>query len=230
MRAIVLLSLILFLASPAFSAGFGIYGTGGGGKVDMMRIRGDGDYNVIYSMKNAFYGGGIFLEGGGDDSSAYRNRFALGAEGMSTFGGECEYSRLLRVTLNNVFTFRVAGNERYRLWIGPLIGLHFLTGLHSTTRDEVLSKHRKNNIRALALLGSPPVAAYGLYYLHYETVWQRRMGFFIPLGIALGVNFTLGESVQIALEGGFRCGALYLGKGGFHYEGYGNVGFIFGVM
>jgi hypothetical protein len=195
----------------------------------MMRVKSDGDYKVIYSMKNAFYGGGIFFESGGDDSS-FRNRFALGGEGMSTFGGECEYNRLMRVYFNNVFTFRVAGNEKYRLWIGPLIGLHFLTGLHSTTRNEVWSQNKKNYLRVLALLGSTTTAAYGLYYLHYETVWQRRLGFFIPLGLALGVNVKLSESVQIALEGGFRCGALYLGKGGFNYEGYGNVGFIFGAM
>ncbi|MBN2079835.1 MAG: hypothetical protein JW838_12785 [Spirochaetes bacterium] len=229
MRAIVLLPLILLLVTPAFAAGFGVYGTGGGGKVDMMRIKSDGDYNVIYSMKNVFYGGGVFLESGGDESSAFQNRLAFGAEGVSTFGGECEYRRLMRVSLNNVFTFRVAGNEKYRFWIGPLIGLHFLTGLHSTTRNEVWSKNKKNNITMLSLLGSSTTFAYGLYYLHYETVWHRRLGFFIPLGLALGVNVGLSESVRIALEAGFRCGPYYLGKGGFNYEGYGNFGFIFGA-
>ena len=230
MRVALLFSLFLFLAVAAFSAGFGVFGTGGGGKVDMMRVKSDGDYRVIYSMKNAFYGGGIFFEGGGYDSSAYRNRLALGAEGVSTFGGECEYSRLMRINLTNVFTFRVAGNDQFRFWIGPLIGAHFLTGLHSTTRNEVWSKNKKDRFWLLAISGTPEIATYGLYYLHYATVWQRRLGFFIPLGLALGADVKIGDSVQIALEGGFRCGPYYLGKGGFNYEGYGNVGFIFGAM
>ncbi len=232
MKLFILLSLplLIALASPAYPAGFGIYGTGGGGQVDMTRIKSNGDYSVIYSVKNAFYGGGLIFESGGDGSVGYRNRLAIGFEGIASFGGEKDYRRLMRAHLNNVFAFTVADGETVSFWIGPLIGAHLLTGHHATTRNKEWSKNRKNNYLLLLLASPPSAASYGLYYLHFDTIWERSVGVFVPIGLALGLQFRIGENARIAIEAGFRCGAYFMAKGGFNYEGYSNAGFIFGVM
>lgn len=232
MKKIFIISFFAMLAvsSPLFATGFGIYGTGGIGKADMLSFHHDGDYTVNYSLKNSFYGGGILLESG-DDAAGYHNRLSLGLEGITAYGGVHQYRMLIRPHLNNVFAFKIAGNESFRFWIGPMLGINLLTGLIPTTRHHEWSFER--NRYSLAALGSSPsqlVQAYGLYYIYYDHIWERTVGVSIPIGLVIGINVKLGESAAFTLEAGFRCGLFVLTKTGFNYEGYANAGFIFGAI
>jgi len=221
---------VLLLSAPAFPLGFGLYGTGGYGNVDMMRIIDNGnDYRVMYSIRNSLYGGGIVLESG-DQSESYHNRFNAGVDGSTLSGGRYQFNRFMRVKLDNVFAFRLAESERVRFWMGPLLGLHLLTGLTPTSRNsEWPGDKLKYHLAALSM--APAVfQPFGLYYLFVDHVWKRKFGVFIPVGIALGVNIRLAESAALTLEAGFRCAFYFLRNGGFNYEGYANAGFIFGAI
>lgn len=227
---IISLFLIIIFSAPVFSIGFGIYGTGGYGKVDMLKlVDNNSDYRVKYSMENALYGGGILFESG-TESEDYHNRLNLGLEGSTVYAGRFDYNRLIRTKIENVFAFRVAGSEQVRFWIGPLIGFNLLTGLSNTTRNDRWTGQRiKYYLTALA--ATPPAFQYyGLYYIFLERIWKRTFGVFIPIGIALGTNINLASNVAITLEGGFRCGFYNLRSNGFNYEGYVNAGFIFGAI
>jgi hypothetical protein len=217
---------LIMLSMPAFTMGFGMYGTSGYGKVDMLKlVNFASDYRVDYSTENFLYGGGLLLESG-NESEGYHNRFKMGLEGSTTFAGRNSYRRLIRAKIENVFAFRVAGTDRFRFWIGPLLGVNLLTGLINTTRSDQWSSERKNSTLALA----QSAAAFGLYYIYFDRIWKRTAGVFIPVGIATGINIKLGESAALTLEGGFRFGFYYLRNGGINYEGYVNAGFIFGVI
>jgi hypothetical protein len=231
MRKIIIISLflVIIMAAPAFTMGFGLYGTGGYGKVDMLKlVDNNSDYRVKYSMENALYGGGVIFESG-NEADGYHNRFNIGLEGSTVYGGTFDYTRLIRVKFENVFAFRITGNETFRLWIGPLIGLNFLTGLSNTTRNDRWSGDRVRYYLT-ALLPSPTAFMYGVYYIYWERIWKRAFGVYIPIGIALGVNINIAASVAMTLEGGFRCGFYNLRNNGFNYEGYVNFGFIFGAI
>jgi hypothetical protein len=223
--------LIIIFSAPAFSMGFGVYGTGGYGKVDMMKLVNNGsDYKVIYSMENAIYGGGFLFESG-TEADGFHNRLNLGVEGTTTDHGKYDYEHLIRAKIENVFAFRIAGNEKIRSWIGPLIGFNVLTGLTNTTRNDRWSDERvKYSLAALAATTSDAFKYYGLYYIYQERVWKRTYGVFIPIGLAVGVNFNIASSVALTVEGGFRCGYYYLRNSGFNYEGYLNAGIIFGAI
>lgn len=224
---------LLLLHAPVFSMGFGFYGTGGYGKVDMMRIIDHGnDYRVMYSREHSLYGGGLILESG-KESDGYHDRLNFGVEGSTSMGGRYEFRRLMRAKIDNVFAFRIAGNEQVRFWIGPLLGIQLLTGLSETTRNEQWGSDKlKYHLAALAVSSMlfPYGMPYGLNYVYFEKVWKRTYGVFIPIGLALGVNIRLGENAALTVEGGFRCGFYYLRNGGFNYEGYGTAGFIFGAI
>ena len=226
---IITLFLIIIFSAPVFPMGFGLYGTGGYGKVDMLKlVDNNSDYRVKYSVEHAIYGGGFLIETG-DDADGYHNRLNIGLEGSSAYGGQFDYKRLIRVKIENVFAFRVAGNERVRFWLGPLIGFNVLTGLSNTTRNDRWSSSRVRAYLA-PLLSSPTAFTYGVYYIFFERIWKRSSGFYIPIGIALGINIKIASNTAITLEGGFRCGIYYLRHGGFNYEGYANAGFIFGAI
>ena len=226
---IITLFLAVMSSAPLFSMGFGVYGTGGYGKVDMLKlVDNNSDYRVKYSLENAMYGGGILFESG-NDADGYHNRLNLGLEGSSVYGGPFDYKRLVRVKIENVFAFRVAGNESIRFWVGPLIGINFLTGLSNTTRNDRWSGDRVK-LYLNTLLLNPPAFLYGVYYIYFERIWKRAFGVFIPIGIALGINIKIATSVTLTLEGGFRCGFYNLRSSGFNYEGYGNAGVIFGAI
>ncbi len=224
---------LLILSSPAFPAGFGFYGTGGYGKVDMMRIIDNGgDYRVTYSSKHSLYGAGLMLETG-DESKEYHNRLNAGIEGSTIEGGRFQYRRFMRFKIDNVFAFRIAGNEQVRFWIGPLIGIHLLTGHAKSTRNSEWSTDKFNyHFYGLLLLNTtnPIFTAYGINYLLFDHIWKRKFGVFIPIGLALGFNITLAENAALTVEAGFRCGFYFIRNSGFNYEGYGNVGFLFGAI
>jgi hypothetical protein len=233
MKKIFIISLfyLIMISAPVFSMGFGLYGTGGYGKVDMLKLVDNGsDYRVKYSIENSVYGGGFIIETG-TESDGYHNRLNLGLEGSTTFAGRFDYKRLMRTKIENVFAFRIAGKEQVRFWIGPLLGFNLLTGLTNTTRNDRWSGDRvKYYLTALASTTSQAFHYYGLYYIFLEQVWKRTFGVFIPIGIAIGININLSSNAAITLEGGFRCGFYQLRNGGFNYEGYANAGFIFGAM
>ncbi|MBP7738477.1 MAG: hypothetical protein KA369_21060 [Spirochaetes bacterium] len=221
---------LLLISAPAFPIGFGFYGTGGYGKVDMMRFIDNGnDYRVMYSIKNSVYGAGLILESG-DDSKNYHNRLNAGVEGSYPMGGRYQFRRFMRAKIDNIFAFRVAGNEQVRFWLGPLIGIQLLTGHVRTTRDSEWSFYKRSNHLSLLSYAPPVYLLYGLYYMYYENLWKRKYGIFIPVGIAMGVNIRLSENAAITVEGGFRCGFYFIRNGGFNYEGYANAGFIFGAI
>ncbi len=230
--AIMILSslIILFYSLPAFSAGFGVYGSFGGGKTDMLKPKGDGDYRVDYSQTGLFYGGGILIESGDAADGGFHNRFHLCIEGTRIYGGRYEYKRLIRTGFINTFAFRIAGNDRVRFWIGPLLGAQLITGLIGDYRKHTWGRDKRDTFIALAAVSPPSVQSYALYYLYYDRVWRRTFGTFIPVGMALGLNIALGESAAFMIEGGFRCGLYVLTNAGFNYEGYGNMGFIFGAF
>ncbi len=223
---------LIMLSTPVFPAGFGFFGTGGYGKVDMMRIIDNGsDYRVTYSSKHSLYGAGLMLETG-DESKEYHNRLNAGVDGAAIEGGRFQYRRSMRFKIDNVFAFRIAGNEQVRFWIGPLIGIHLLTGHAKSTRNSEWSTD-KLQYHMLAIW-SPLIPndyrLYGLYYIYSEKIWKRKFGVFIPVGLALGFNITLAENAALTVEAGFRCGFYSLRNSGFNYEGYGNVGFLFGAI
>jgi hypothetical protein len=230
-KAIIFSFFIIVLASaPAFSTGFGLYGTGGYGRVDMLKSVDHGnDYKVKYSNDNLLYGGGLLLESG-NEVEGYHNRFGIGVEGSKSFSGRYEFRHLMRLKIENVFAFRVAGNEQIRFWLGPLLGVNLLTGLSNTTRNNKWSDDKLKN-HLIVLVWSPPASqAYGFYYIYLERVWKRTSGILIPIGLAMGINFKLAESATLTLEAGFRCGLYHLRNTGLNYEGYMNAGFIFGVI
>jgi hypothetical protein len=218
------------ISVPVFSMGFGLYGTGGYGKVDMLKpVYNNSDYRVKYSMENSVYGGGFIFESG-IESEVYHNRLNVGLEGSTAFAGRFDYKGLMRTKIENVFAFRMAGNKQVRFWIGPLIGFNLLSGLTNTTRNDRWSSDIVKNYLA-ALLPTPQAFQYyGLYYIFLERVWKRTYGVFIPIGIALGININLASNVAMTLEGGFRFGFYHLRNSGFNYEGYANAGFIFGAI
>jgi hypothetical protein len=230
-KSLVISFFVLVMSAPAFPIGFGFYGTGGYGKVDMMKIIDNGnDYRVMYSTENSVYGAGLLLESGGD-SESYHNRLNAGVEGSKLYGGRYQFHRFMRAKIDNVFAFRLAESDRVRFWMGPLIGIHLLTGLASTTRNsEWASDKLKYHLAALAAATNNDVRLFGLYYLYIDNLWKRKFGVFIPIGVAMGVNIRLGENAAMTVEAGFRCGFYFLRNGGFNYEGYGNAGFIFGAM
>jgi hypothetical protein len=155
----------------------------------------------------------------------------MGLEGSTTFVNRYSYRRLIRAKIENVFAFRVAGTDRVRFWLGPLIGVNLLTGLINTTRNDRWSSQRiKSSLNVLAQPAAAAFQSYGLYYIYFDRIWKRTAGVFIPVGIATGINIKLGESAALTLEGGFRFGFYYLRNGGVNYEGYVNAGFIFGVI
>jgi hypothetical protein len=228
---LILSSLTVLLCSiPAFSAGFGIYGSFGGGKTDMLKPRGNSDYRVDYSQTGLLYGGGMLIESEGTADADFHNRFSLCIEGARIYGGRYEYQRLIRTGFINTFAFRIAGNDRFRFWIGPLIGAQLITGLMGDYRRHTWSSDKRDAFIALAAVSPPDVQTYALYYLYYDRVWRRTFGTFIPVGMALGLNIALGESASFMIEGGFRCGLYVLTNAGFNYEGYGNMGFVFGAF
>ncbi|HOT44788.1 MAG TPA: hypothetical protein PLM53_03065 [Spirochaetota bacterium] len=226
-----ILFFMLALSIPAFPVGFGFYGTGGYGRVDMMKIIDNGnDYRVIYSTNNSVYGGGLLLESG-SDSGAYHNRLNFGVEGSTLSGGRYRFSRFMRAAIDNVFAFRLAESEAVRFWMGPLIGIQLLTGHAASTRNSEWPDDKfKYHLSLLSMAASPVTQLGGLYYLSIDHVWKRKFGVFIPLGVAMGINIRMGENAALTVEGGFRCGLYYLRNAGFNYEGYGNAGFIFGAM
>ena len=224
---------ILFLVgfcAPVFATGFGFYGTGGYGKVDMLKpVDNYSDYRVKYSAENSFYGGGIMWESG-NESEGYHNRLNAGIEGSDTYGGRYDYRRLIRAKIENVFAFRIAGSHHVRFWIGPLLGLNLLTGLSDTTRNALWSTDRVDYYLSAFASASTLGQLYGLYYIYLDRVWRRTFGVYIPIGIALGLNIRLGENIALTLEGGFRCGFYVLKNVGFNYEGYMNAGCMFGAI
>jgi hypothetical protein len=210
--------------------GFGLYGTGGLGRVDMLTIKSGGDYRVDYSVNNTFYGGGILFESG-SAGEGYHNRVTINAEANSSFDAGYDYRLMTRIGINNLFAFQMVDKGPVRFFIGPLLGINIITGLAPTTRNEEWGPNRlKYSLAALAASGDPSFATYGLYYIYMDHIWERRLGAFIPIGIALGTNIMLGSSAAITLEAGFRCGLYILKKAGFNYEGYLNAGFIFGAI
>lgn len=221
---------ILMASAPGFPVGFGVYGTGGGGQVDVLTLHSNNDYTVRYSMKHAFYGGGLLIESGTNAEEGYHNRISFGMEGISTFGGRYDYRRLFRAHITNVFAFRIAGSEKFRLWMGPLIGLHIITGLGHTSRHDTWDKDKNRLGHLLTAALEPNLQPAGFYYHHFSPVWERTYGVFVPIGAALGANIRLAESASMTVEGGFRCGLYYLTKTGFDYEGYLNAGFVFGAI
>lgn len=223
--------LVLVMSIPAFPVGFGFYGTGGYGRVDMMKIIDNGsDYRVIYSTNNSLYGGGLLLESGSDPGT-YHNRLIFGLEGTTLSGGRYRFSRAMRAKIDNVFAFRLAESDTVRFWMGPLIGIQLLTGHAATTRNSEWQDDKfKYHLFLLSQASSPVTRLGGLYYLYIDHVWKRKFGVFIPVGIAMGINIRLGENAALTAEGGFRCGLYYLRNAGFNYEGYGSAGFIFGAM
>ena len=221
---------ILTCSVPGFPIGFGLYGTGGGGNVDILTIHKDNDYSVRYSMKQVVYGGGLLIESGKSAEEGYHNRLSIGLEGMSTFGGRYEYRRLFLANITNVFAFRIAGNEKFRFWIGPLIGLHVITGLGEISRHDTWDQDKNRFAHLLTATLPANLQPFGYYYHHYDRIWQRTYGVFIPIGAAIGTNIMFNESASMTIEAGFRCGLLYLTKSGFDYDGYLNVGFIFGAI
>ncbi len=222
---------ICMAAVPGFPVGFGVYGTGGGGRVDILTLHKNNDYTVRYSMNQVFYGGGILIESGKGADEGFYNRISFGVEGDSTFGGRYEYRRLFRAHITNVFAFRVAGTEKFRFWMGPLIGVHLLTGLGEISRHDTWDQDKNRMAHLLTLAGLPSsLWPAGYYYHHYDHIWQRTYGVFIPVGVALGVNIMFNESAGMTVEGGFRCGLFHLTKTGFNYEGYLNAGFVFGAI
>lgn len=229
------ISIIIFFgalvtASPLFAMGFGFYGTGGLGRVDMLTIKSDGDYKVSYSANNTFYGGGLLFDAGGS-GDGFHNRLSIGAESNSTFDSRYEYRRLMRIGLNNLFAFEVVNQGPVRFFIGPLLGVQVLNGLAPTTRNEEWGPNRlKYSVAALAASGDPAFTAYGLYYIYMDRIYKRKLGAFIPVGVSLGINIMLGNSAALTIEAGFRCGIYVLRKAGFNYEGYLNGGFIFGAI
>jgi len=221
---------LILISAPAFPSGFGLYGTGGYGKADILKlVDHGGDYRVNYSSEGFFYGGGLLIESG-NESEGYHNRFNLGLEGLTGFDRRFSYRRLMRAKIENVFAFRIAETDQVRFWIGPLLGVHLLTGLTNATRSDQWSGERiRYNLAALAST-TAAFRDYGLYSIYFDRVWKRVLGVFIPIGIATGTNIRLGESASFTLEAGLRCGFYYLRKGGFNYEGYANAGFIFGMI
>jgi hypothetical protein len=143
-------------AQPAFSMGFGFIGTGGIGKTDYLSSRsGDDIYKVDYSKVNAFYGGGLLFDTGNPEDG-YHNRIGLTLEGVSTTGGRYNFKHVFRGGFVNTFAFKAAGSEGFRFWLGPLIGLHYLTGKYETHRNQEWSPDRKRWFVAanLAFAGS----------------------------------------------------------------------------
>ncbi len=231
-QTIVLCSVFLIMISTsAFASGFGLYGTGGYGKVDMLTLINNGsDYKVNYSAEGFFYGGGLLVESG-NESEGYHNRFNMGLEGSAKSDGRFSYRSLMRAKIENVFAFRIAGTDQVRFWMGPLLGIQFLTALTNATRSDRWSDDKmKYAMSALLLSNNASFQNFGLYYIYFDRVWKRVPGVFIPVGIAVGTNIKLGESAAFTVEAGFRCGFYYLRKGGFNYEGYANAGFIFGAI
>ncbi len=227
-KIIVITFFVVFISAPAFPAAFGFYGTGGYGRVDMTELDEDTrdyDYRVKYSTDSALYGGGITIETG-DSSNSFHNRLNLGLAGLTSWGGQYDYRYLLRASIDNIFTIRIAESERMRFWIGPLIGFHLITGLTSSTRSKEWSDEK---IAEYNVTFSTPTPA-SMYYLYIDEVWARTYGIFIPIGIATGLNIKLGQSAAITVEAGFRCGLYYLQDTGFNYEGYASVGFLFGTI
>ncbi|MBN2158649.1 MAG: hypothetical protein JW807_04585 [Spirochaetes bacterium] len=224
-----ILTATLCLSAPAYPFGFGIYGSIGGGKTDVLSWSND-DYEVDYSYTHMYYGGGIIFESADEEDGIFHNRLDLGVEGMSVYAGRHDYRMLIKPGLVNTFAFRVAGNERVRFWIGPQIGFQLLTGLKQTTRRKTWGQARKDTLAVLMVLAPPATQLYGWYYLNRDPVWKRTIGAAVPVGLALGVNIAMTETAAFFIEGGVRCGLLALTGAGFNYEGYSHIGFIFGAI
>jgi hypothetical protein len=219
---------IILLAGirPAFSIGFGVYGGGGGGRADLLHQ----DTTVDYTVNQGFYGGGILFESGSHSEEGYHNRLSIGMEGITANGGKYDYKALWRVNLINTFAFRMYATEKIRFWIGPQIGAHVLTGLTATYRNSEWSGSFKEKYWIMTAAAAPSLAPAVWWYEYQQPVWKRTVGLFAHPGLALGLNFQLGETAFFTAECGFRIGLFALSKTGVNYEGFCNAGFIFGSI
>lgn len=222
--------IILFcalIAHPAFSSSFGLFGTGGYGKTDYLRAHEDEDiYKVDYSAHGALYGGGLIFNTGGAEES-YRTRMQIVFEGMSPRGGTYSFTRAFRGGFNSVFAFRAAGDDKFAFWIGPLIGIHYLTSKYKTTRNEEWGTPKKRWFFAANIV-NPSLQPYSIWYYYFDPMWKRTHGGGFQAGIAMGFDIGLTQQTAVTIEAGFRCGIIYLIKPGFNYEGYLAAGCLFG--
>lgn len=213
---------LIIAAAPAFPLGFGIYGTGGGGRSDSLLK----DYSVDYSFNHYSYGGGILFESGDEDSS-FHNRTSIQVQPYEAQSPKNSYRKLLEFGLEHTWAFGIASNDRVRFWIGPGAGMQLITGRVKTYRRKEWSRDQKDNFTLLAV-ANPAASLPMVWYLNYDPVWKRTTGSLLYLTGALGVNVALGRTAWFFVEAGARVGYQYLSTHAFAYEGYGKIGFIFG--
>jgi hypothetical protein len=162
---------------------FGAYGSFGGGKTyygsaSLEKLT--DSYAQQIDTPNMTSGGGLVIDTNCAGVKLFNYRFMAGYDVL--FSKRPGVGKMGRVNLINTFGFGIFRSELVRLWLGPQLGIFYLSGRNSYPAT--------------------------MYYISscYELE-QSMMG--VGLGMTLGINFNPGEYVTISLEGGMRYTVYY---------------------
>lgn len=177
---------IVTFSVPALAIGIGGSFTAGIAKVYWVNGGGSGEGD------GSAYGGSLVFDTAVAQDSLfnYRANFAIQALESDTKGGDIKYkTEGMRFALYNSFGFGVVRTESIRLWLGPQFGVHYIDA--DTTRTEP----------DFSLL------RVGASYVSVPTESKKKSGDNgggISLGFVIGVNFNIGSSLTLGLDGGCR--------------------------
>ncbi len=187
-RIIVILVFILLPAGPLFAIGLGFYTNGDFGYYNFK--------NQTYSLVNPDLrktentvgispGIGIILDTNCAKDKLFNYRLKIGVEKVYfMFKGDSDFYRF---NLINTFGFGVLRRDNIRVWLGPLLGLHYIYGK-----------------RTIEDVGQVP----SIYTIYYSGPFKQKLEYGslnADLGLNIGVNVNFSKLITLSFDLGLSC-------------------------
>jgi len=209
--ALIVIAIVAF-SVPAMAIGIGGSFTAGAAKVYWVSGAGTGEGN------GSAYGGSLVFDTAvaHDSLFNYRANFAIQALESDTESGDIKYkTEGMRFALYNSFGFGVVRTKSIRLWLGPQFGVHYIDADTTKTMPDFT------------------IVRIGASYVTMPTESKKKSednGGGISLGFVLGVNFNIGPTLTLGLDGGGRAFVTGNNTGAnAGPEGFVNVSVIFRI-
>lgn len=150
-----------------------------------------------YDMHGSYIaGGGLVIDANCSGTKLFNYRIAIGA--AQTFSAKknhwVEPGKTTRVQMMNTFGLGIVRRERFRLWIGPQVGI---TTLYGSYRCDKNRKFTTTNSKGIT----------SFWPMYIEKLQYSMMGG--SFGLALGMNFNFKKNVTLFIEGSWRYDVYY---------------------
>jgi hypothetical protein len=208
-RSVLVLSLLaMFSFLPVSLLAVGVGGqcdfdySGGSMKISPVGLFGVSDSG---SSSNLSIGGGLVIDSNLMGASVFNYRLKLGGDyfmnnGITEFKGASGH-------FLNYFGFKVYRSNRVRLWIGPMVGLRYITGKNDRGFYFGTEEHGQLGYIYDWVFINLLSSIFGNIGFHSSSEKYSLLG--VDLGLTFGMNFLLTDLLVLSVEVGGKYMLLY---------------------